>query len=125
MTKDDDKGVFLATDEELSDAHYYLRLWLAARNVQCSRRAWLDEIADTLRDFEGTIWTPNGEAYEVPLVDEVFGDDADMRWMSDYLRPSDFDCRKPARISARPSRVRLIDLYFRIRHPQIARHFKR
>ncbi len=124
MTKDTEKRVFLATDAELSDNHYYLRLWLAARNVACSRRGWLNEIADTLRDYDGTIWAPNGEVYVVPLVDDVFGDDADMRWMSDYLRSCP-DGEQPRRVSSRPSRVRLIDLYFKIRHPEVARHFKR
>jgi hypothetical protein len=124
MTTDNEKRVFLATDEELSDNHYYLRLWLAARNVSCSRRGWLNEIADALRDYDGTIWAQDGEVYVIPLVDEVFGDDADMRWMSDYLRPYDGE-ERPFRISARPSRVKLIDLYFRIKHPEIAGHFGR
>ncbi|MGE4069829.1 MAG: hypothetical protein AB7E72_01485 [Lysobacterales bacterium] len=125
MTKDEDHCVFLATDEELGDIQYYLRLWIAARNITIGRRSWLDEIANTLRDYHGTIWASDGETYAIPLVDEVFGDDPDMRWMSDYLRPSDQDCERPARISSLPTRVRLIDLYFRIKHPEIARHFKR
>lgn len=123
MTTDNEKRVFLVTDEEL-DTHYYLRLWLAGRNVSCSRRGWLNEIADALRDYDGTIWAADGEAFEIPLVDDVFGNDADMRWMSDYLRPCESG-DGPLRISARPMRVKLIDLYFRIKHPNIARHFKR
>lgn len=123
MTEDNENCVFLATDEELSDTHYYLRVWLAARNISIGRRAWLDEIADAFRDFDGTIWAPDGKVFEVPLVDDVFGPDQEMRWMSDYLRPDNTGLH-PDQFSSRLDRVRLIDLYFRIRYPQIARHFK-
>lgn len=124
MTEENEHCVFVATDEELSDIHYYLRVWLAARNLPISRRRWLDEIADTFRDYEGTIWGTDGEVYEIPLVDEVFGGDYEMRWMSGYLRPDSTGTR-PDQLTPRLERVRLIDLYFKIRYPQLARHFKR
>jgi hypothetical protein len=124
MTKNEEHCVFLATDDELSGTHYYLRVWLAARNLPIGRRRWLDEIADTFRDYRGIIWAPDGKVYEVPLVDDIFGDDADMRWMSDYLRP-DMTGNAPHQFTLRLDRVRLIDLYFKIRCPEIARHFKR
>lgn len=124
MTKDTDHCVFVATDTELSDIHYYLRVWLAARNIPIARRHWLDEIADTFRDYSGTIFSPEGEAYEVPLVDDIFGDDPDMRWLSDYLR-ADATGNSPFRFTLRLDRVRVIDLYLKIRHANIARHFNR
>jgi hypothetical protein len=124
MTIDQDNCVFVATDEELTDIHYYLRVWLAARNIPIPRRHWLDEMADAFRDYNGTIFNTDGGVYDVPLVDDIFGDDPDMRWLSDYLR-SDASGRAPYRFSPRLDRVRLIDLYLRIRHASIARHFNR
>lgn len=103
---------------------YYRRLWLATRNVKIARREWLDELADTFRDFEGEIVTRCGLPYEIPLVDDVFGDDADMRWLGYYLQP-DQSGEHPRSKSRKTERLQLLDLYFRIKHPQIARHFKR
>jgi hypothetical protein len=102
--------------------HYYRRLWLATRNVEISRRDWLDELADTFRDFQGTIERPNGEAYELPLVDDVFGDDEEMRWLGYYLKP-DTSGLYPRSKSRKVERLQLLDLYFRIKHPNVAKHF--
>lgn len=117
--------VIVATDAELLSEHYYRRLWMAARNIKISRRKWLDVLADCLRDSHDLdIRYPYGEPYEIPFVDEAMGDDHDNRWMSDFLR-SDPSGSKPSARSRRLERVRLIDLYFRIAHPKIARHFGR
>lgn len=67
---------------------------------------------------------PYGEPYVIPFVDEAMGDDPDNRWMSDFLR-SDPSGSKPSARSRKLERVRLIDLYFRITRPKIARHFGR
>lgn len=117
--------VIVATDAELLSEHYYRRLWMAARNIKISRREWLDVLADCLRDTHDMyICYPYGEPYVIPFVDDVMGDDPDNRWMSDFLR-SDPSGSKPSARSRKLERVRLIDLYFRITHPKIARHFGR
>ena len=117
--------VIVATDAELLSEHYYRRLWIAARNIKISRREWLDELANCLRDTHDIdIRYPYGEPYIIPFVDEAMGDDPDNRWMSDFLR-SDPSGVKPSTRSRKLERVRLIDLYFRITHPRIARHFDR
>lgn len=117
--------VVVATDAELLSEHYYRRLWMAARNIKISRREWLDELADCLRDTHDLdIRYPYGEPYVIPFVDEAMGDDPDNRWMSDFLR-SDPSGSRPSTKSRKLERVRLIDLYFRITHPRIARHFIR
>ena len=108
----------------LLSEHYYRRLWLATRNVDIPRRDWLDELADTFRDFDGVIFTPNGQCYELPLVDEVFGDDTDMRWMGYFLKP-DISGFYPHSRTRKIERLQLLDLYFRIKHPHIAKHFNR
>ena len=117
--------VVVATDAELLSEHYYRRLWIAARNIKISRREWLDELANCLRDTHDLdIRYPYGEPYTIPFVDDAMGDDPDNRWMSDFLR-SDPSGAKPSTRSRKLERVRLIDLYFRITHPRIARHFGR
>jgi len=72
----------------------------------------------------GLIRYLSGEPYPIPFVDDVFGDDLDVRWMSDYL-VTDESGLSPRTISRKIERVQLIDLYFRIGHPLIARHFGR
>ena len=116
--------VFVATDSEILNEHYYRRLWIAAKNVDISRRDWLDEIADCLRDsYDVKILYQSGEPYSIPYVDDIFEDD-DMRWMGHFLQAN--PCGNfPRTRSRKLERVKLIDLYFRINHPNIAQHFGR
>lgn len=124
MIKRENKKIVVAAKAELMSEHYYRRLWIAVRNVRIPRRAWLDEIADTFRDFNGIIIYRSGEIFPMPFVDDVFADDLDMRWLSGYLKP-DQSGYHPLIISRKLERVQLIDLYFRIKKPDIARHFGR
>lgn len=114
--------VSLTHPARLLSEHYYRRLWLAVRNVRIARRQWLDELADTFRDFEGEILTASGLPYELPLVDDVFGDDEDMRWLGYYLKP-DISGVYPRARSRKIERLQILDLYFRIKYPDIAKHF--
>lgn len=59
------------------------------RKTQIHRREWLDVLADLLRDHDGNITKPNGHPYEPPLVDDLFGNDPDMRWLGYYMIPDD------------------------------------
>jgi len=124
MTLENNRKITVATSETLFNEYYYRRLWLATRNMKIPRRLWLDEIADTFRDYNGVIINHLGNRFRIPLVDEVFGDDSDMRWLSYYLRPDDSG-DNPVSRSRKFRRLQLIDLYFRIKHPKIARHFGR
>ena len=111
------RTITVATNAELLNKHYYRRLWLAARNMGIPRRKWLDTIADVFYVIYKT-----GEPYPFPDIDQVFGDDPDMRWFGYYLMDNgkkDF----PKSYSRKLERLRLIDLYFRIAYPHIAAHF--
>jgi len=112
-----------ATDAELLSEPYYSRLWISVKNVQISRRNWLEEIADLFRDTDVQIQLPSGKCYEIPVVDDIF-DDTDMRWFSYYLK-DDGTGRNPKSRSRCLERLRLLDLYFRIKYPMIAEHFPR
>jgi len=108
--------IYVATDAELTGPDYYRRLWLAVRNADIPRRGWLDAIADALRDFDGEILKESGEPYAIPLVDDVFGDDPDLRWLGYYLR-ADQTGKLPLSMSRKLERLRILDLYFRIISP--------
>ncbi|MEE8058043.1 MAG: hypothetical protein V3T17_09420 [Pseudomonadales bacterium] len=99
--------IYVATTKELLNMSYYRRLWLAARNISIPRRAWLDELANTLRDFNGNVIHRSGIPYDLPLVDEIFGDDYDMRWLGYYLQPDKIG-KSPKSISRKLERLRLI-----------------
>lgn len=114
----------LAHPSVLLSEPYYRRLWMAVRNAKIARRDWLDELADTFRDFSGEIVTPSGVPYEIPFVDDVFGDDEDMRWFGYYLQ-TDPSGEYPRCKCRKIERLQLLDLYFRIKQPHIARHFNR
>lgn len=116
------KSICVASDDELSVPSYYARLWLAIRNLPINRRDWLDEIADAIRDYDGEIFNAFGLPYLVPDIDETFGNDPDMRWFGYYLA-SDNTGECPKSQSRKLERVRLLDLYCKIRFPEIAKHF--
>lgn len=124
MTNTHLENITLASVEALKTLSYYNRLWIAVRNISISRRAWLDELSDTFRDFEGIILKPNGEEFEIPYIDDVFADDPEMRWLSYYLKP-DVTGESPKSLSRKIERLQLFDLYFKIKYPKIARHFGR
>ena len=114
--------VYVCTDAEIRNEHYYRRLWLAVKNLKISRRQWLDELADCFCAFNGEVRYLSGECFQIPDLDEAFGDDCDMRWLSQYMA-STSEGNSPKSKSRKLERLRLLDLYFRIRHPNIARHF--
>lgn len=116
--------VVMASDYQLQRLSHHYRLALAAKAEGISRRKWADSIADTIYGFEGTIYFADGRKFEPTdtEVDDTF-DDPDFRWISDFLR---FALVPPADRRQGPqrrtlARLRLIDLYFRIKHPERAR----
>lgn len=114
---------FTLTDPALLlSEHYYRRLWIAVKNVTIPRRAWLDELADLIRDCDGVIYSHDGKIYDIPLIDEVFGDDFDMRWLGYYLVP-DESGDKPKMKCRKIERLQLLDLYFQVQFPEIAESF--
>lgn len=112
----EDKIVIAASDEQLQDLIYRARMKLAVANQGLPQRDWPDAIADMFRDAdrEGLRFQYAPVAYEVPLVDDVWNDNE--RYIRDFLA---------SERCVHPERDRLIQLYFAVRHPRIARHFGR
>ena len=110
--------IYLVTNWQLQDNDYYLRLWRSVRDLDFSRRIWREKLADMLRDFDGAILYAPGVPFQVPLVDEVFGNDEDMRWLSYYLK-ADSAGNSPLIRSRSFDRLRLLDLYIRIYEPDL------
>lgn len=116
-----EKTVVMAADYQLCRTSHYQRLAIATAAMGVSRREIPNLLADAIYCFEGTIYWPDGRIYESSdtAVDDAFGDD-DFRWLSDFIRFADQEPRqRPQRRVL--TRLRLIDLYFRIKHPERAR----
>lgn len=109
----------VASKMELTHPVYSQRLWLTARNMEISSRIWPEFICDAVYHFDGVFIMPDGRIWPVPDVDSVMGDP---RWIRSWFEEQD---GKPRRQTYMLERLRLIDLYFRIQHPDIARHFGR
>ncbi|OYW55717.1 MAG: hypothetical protein B7Z29_05290 [Hyphomicrobium sp. 12-62-95] len=79
----------------------------SVRPARLSRREWAEVIADTIYEFDGTIYYADGRKFEPSdtEVDDTF-DDPDFRWISDFLKFAGLEPRQ-----------RLIALNFRNKHP--------
>jgi len=110
--------IYVVTIGILNDPVYQKRLWIAARNMLISRRRWADAIADALYNFNGIILLPSGLRWPIPDVDKVLGDP---RWFSYYFEANEIG--EPRRGVLMLERLRLIDLFFKIKYPDIAKHF--
>lgn len=112
-------SVTVASDRQLRSRAHFQRLAIATAALEVSRRGLIDEIADALYSYEGEFVWPDGTPYPLPYVDDAFGDDGSFRWVSDFIR---FAEEPPRQVPQKRiiQRLRLIDLYFRIKHPQRA-----
>lgn len=112
--------VIVTTGRELRRMSHFQRLAIATAALEFSRRKLIDEISNVLYGFEGEIIWPEGDPFDLPDIDDAFGGDGSFRWLSDFIRFADMTPRQSPqrRVLAR---LRLIDLYFRIKHPQRAR----
>lgn len=110
--------IYVASIAILNNQSYQKRLWIAARNLLISRRRWADAIADALYNFDGVILLPSGLRWPIPDVDKVLGDS---RWFSYYFEADENG--EPRRGVLMLERLRLIDLFFKIKYPHIAKHF--
>lgn len=113
----------VATNKELANEHYYIRLWMAMKNLSeihgISRRRWIALAIACFRDADGSvefIW-PNGLPYVLPEWDILFND-LDGRWLSLYLASCN-GC--PKSHSHLYGRLRVFDAVIRLRWPNIAR----
>lgn len=112
--------VTVASDTQLRSTSHQQRLAIAVGALGVSRRELLDRLADVIYGFEAQILWPNGTIFEVTdtLIDDAFTD-ADGRWISDFLGFAENAPRQRAQCRVLP-RLRLLDLYFRIKHPERA-----
>lgn len=105
----------VASDEELRSPSYRGRLKMAVLSLDIGQRDWPTEIQDMFlkEDGKGTAYRYPPRPFEVPLVDDVWGDE---RYVRMFLHEQ---------TCVSPEKDRLLDLYFRVRYPMIARHFGR
>lgn len=115
-----DRIVAVASTHELRRRSHTMRLAIATKALPVSRRELINVVADCIYGFKGKIVWPSGDPFPIPYVDDAFGNDGSFRWVSDFLRFSEEAPRQmpQQRIIAR---LRLIDLYFRIKYPERAR----
>lgn len=107
--------ICVASNQELRSLPYRNRLKLAVRNTGIAHRTWPDAIQDMFLHVDRhdiKLVYPNGDEFDIPLVDDVWDDNE--RYVRDFLKS---EC------CLHIKRDRLIDLYFRVMQPDVARHF--
>jgi hypothetical protein len=114
------RRVYVASDRQLRRKSHFQRLAIATAALGVSRRELINVLSDAIYGFDGQLYWPEGDPYEIPDVDDVFGDDGSFRWVSDFIR---FAEKSPRQVPQGRivERLRFIDLYFRIKHPERAR----
>lgn len=116
MSKEVRKTVVVATNEELERTSYRNRLKMAVRNTGFSHREWPTHVQDGMLHAylkKIDLRYASGKVFDISLVDDVWRNE---RYIREFLKSE--DCKYP-------EKDRLVDLYFRIMHPDIARHFGR
>tara|TARA_R110002110_G_scaffold415618_1_gene652474 strand:- start:7083 stop:7532 length:450 start_codon:yes stop_codon:yes gene_type:complete len=122
--------IYVASDDDLLRKSYFRRLAIASAalksELELSRREFPDWMADVIHGYEGQILWSHGGVFTVSdtAIDDAFNDDGSFRWLSDFFA---FALTPPKQ---RPhygviTRLRLIDLAFRIARPDTAQHFGR
>lgn len=114
--------VHVASDDELCRISHVQRLAMSTVEIGLSRRKLADEFALVIYGFEGQVLWPNGSLFEIKetLVDDVFASDPEFRWLSEFLTCSVRPPRQRPQQRILP-RLRLIDLYHRIKYASRAR----
>ncbi len=116
-----EKGqVFVESDDALRAPKLYWSQWMVSKNLRdiASRRTFPTEMSIAFANCTGVVFLyRNGTPYDIPDIDEVFGDDDDFRWLSTYLA-CDGSGVFPRHISTKKERLRLINLFLKLRYPQ-------
>lgn len=120
---DNKRVITVARDDELLRRSHFRRLATATRALGLSRREVPNWMADVIFGFEGKIIWPGGKQFLLPddAIDHAFGDDGSFRWLTDFMVFSERECRQAPQFRVL-HRLRLIDLAFRIAHPDRAKH---
>ncbi|MEW8626261.1 MAG: hypothetical protein AB2551_10955 [Candidatus Thiodiazotropha sp.] len=130
MKNSKSKIVYVPTDAELLDPPKYRVQWMIARNVvmaapEMSRRKLLDDMSIIFaRNGDKVFRYRNGMPYVLPDIDEIFANDPDMRSLSHYLESDESDYN-PRRISRKPERLRIFNLYIKLKHPRFIKHLEK
>lgn len=116
MTSACKRVITVATKAELKKPELYKHTWARARKVSLPRRKWLDAISHCFLRRDIRIVDEQGNPFDIPDIDDAFGDDPDMRWLSYYLK--DNGNSGPLHRVRLFHRVKLIHLYLEIEHPE-------
>jgi hypothetical protein len=108
--------ITVASTDQLRDAAYQAGLRLAAARTGIGRRCWPAHIHIALHEYRGEIRWPGGARFPVPDLHTTFPE-VDQRWLGSFLAAP--TPGRPLRLQERViERIRLIDLYLRLRHPE-------
>ncbi|CTQ55634.1 hypothetical protein LP7551_04177 [Roseibium album] len=118
MTGSNSKGpIYVFSDHHFGDRKIYATyVWLAAKRVSemlPGRASWSNAL-DLIYEYADRLYFEDGTKYDPIAVNEVFPDPQN-RWMTDFLK-ADETGRGPAYYSWQHERLRMIELYCRLRN---------
>jgi len=117
-----DGKIVVAGDHELERKSHFRRLGIATAALNVSRRELPNLFTDTIYGCRRPIVWGSGAPFCLAdeAIDDAFNNDESFRWLSDFMRFVEVEPkqRPQRRVLAR---LRIIDLYFRIAHPERAK----
>lgn len=119
--------VYALSLEELQNPEIADGLWHAVREIRqlIPRRQFPTRIYSAISEFPGKLLELDGSPYIIPEDQEIFGNDADFRWLDNCYLALDAKGERLYRKFQNPERVRILDVYFQIAFPMsIARHYR-
>lgn len=105
----------LSNHQLVNKVTYRNLVWVPAREAHAelpSRAAWLQALT-LIYEYSGQLFFKNGKQYIPSDIDTIFRDPQN-RWMSNFLKADDSGTA-PASFSHQFERLRMIELYCRLR----------
>lgn len=117
------KCIYLPPLQRFREIAPYNRQRMVIANIGLSRRKLLEEISITFARQNVEIYCHTGMRYYLREIDVIFGNDPDMRWLSNYLA-SDKD-GMPRYMSDKLDRLVYLYVFAEVRLPDAANHIFR
>lgn len=117
------RGVRVPHTAEMQQLHCQRRIAIATLSLFAGTSSLKDDINATFRTYDGVVADGNGIRYRLPNIDGIFPDDAAIKQLCSHVFRPQHAFTKSNNLEL-IEQLKVLAIFFSIRHSQIARHFK-